>query len=646
MTNDVESEDVQLQAAATQPDYSEPPDFTTQSEHPAPYLQTRPCNHTSQGRQSPLNNQSAQGSLPTTSYPTPTDDHSPPDFTMPSGNSSPLGYSAPINQTFSPSPLDYHSPRTTGVSSNGPIFESQTQTLKRVLIKRSSENELSELYFYARELSYAIGNGITKLFDNLHMENYFKVVIFNASESKDNMVTSGISFAEVSIFGKDYVHTDSLVDGILQLFEYNYSQIEVWNEIRNVNIPHSTRIIRLVESYYVGLYKSPITGNPMVPIFESEPRINNTDDEILDYTTQCQESTPVIITSFINCPHIKLGPPSFSWQLNSTGIIINELHLYVDNAMFRRDAESDILICHDTFKDAVVKALSKSIYQDNAVYQADVEGIVSFSLSCISVVCLLLTLVTFMLFPALRTQPGLNNMFLSLFFIGAYLALIFKASTGSPIGCSILGGIVHFCWVLVFFWMNVCSIHMFRVFRSLGRQVPSSIHFCLTLKYLIYSVISTFVIMGINIVVSICISNGETYGYGLINNSLCYIRYPLMVLLTMALPANLIVLSNLIMFFIISLKIRESSKIQKHTQKDRNYFSIYARLSTVTGLTWLSSIPAVLSGSAVFAYIFSVLNCSQGIFIFIAFICNKRVVNLYRNMIMRRGSLTSHSSNR
>ena len=94
--------------------------------------------------------------------------------------------------------------------------------------------------------------------------------------------------------------------------------------------------------------------------------------------------------------------------------------------MFRRDGESGILICRETFMDAVENTLIKSIYKENAVYQADAEGIVSLTLSCISVFCLLLTLMTFMLFPALRTQPGLNNMFLSLFFIGAYLALFLK----------------------------------------------------------------------------------------------------------------------------------------------------------------------------------------------------------------------------
>ena len=146
--------------------------------------------------------------------------------------------------------------------------------------------------------------------------------------------------------------------------------------------------------------------------------------------------------------------------------------------MFRRDGESGILICLETFMEAVENTLNKSIYKEKVVYQADAEGIVSFTLSCISVFCLLLSLMAFMLFPALRTQPGLNNMFLSLFFTGAYLALIFKASqTKSVIGCTILGGIVHFCWVLVFFWMNVCSIHMFMVFRSLGQQSPSKINF-------------------------------------------------------------------------------------------------------------------------------------------------------------------------
>ena len=504
------------------------------------------------------------------------------------------------------------------------------------LAKRSLQNKLGESYFYVRELSSAIGTGISRHLHEFYLDNTFKIAIFNASESKGSTAIPNMFYAEVSIFIKDYVRTDALIEGLLHLYGGNESQFSIRV---NTDKLHSAQIVRLEESDSPGTYVSPITGKPMTPIYESEAALYNTDDEDIDYFAQCRGSA--IITPFINCPHVRLEPSSFSWCSNGTGILINELNLYIENAMFRRNNGS-VLICHDTFMKAVERTLSNNGHKEKTIYHA-AEGVISFTLSCISVICLLLTLLTFILFPVLRTQPGLNNMFLSLFFIGAYLALVFKASqTDSDIGCTILGGIVHFCWVLVFFWMNVCSIHMFRVFTSLGKM-PSRISFCLTLKYLIYSIISTAVMMGINVVVSIYVSNGETYGYGLTNNNLCYIHYPLMVLVTMAVPANVIVLSNLIMFFIISMKIRNSSKIQKHTQKDRNYFIIYARLSTVTGLTWLSSIPTILTGSTVFAYIFSVLNCSQGIFIFIAFICNKRVFNLYRNLITS-GGLTANSN--
>ena len=125
--------------------------------------------------------------------------------------------------------------------------------------------------------------------DNLYLDNHFKVVIFNASESKDNNATiPGVFVAEVSIFGRDYVHTDTLVDGILQMFENNQSQFKVWDRLMNVDKLHSTRITRLEEGNSNGSYASHITGNLMTHIYESEKnqkkkRINDSEIEILDY---------------------------------------------------------------------------------------------------------------------------------------------------------------------------------------------------------------------------------------------------------------------------------------------------------------------------------------------------------------------------
>ena len=117
-------------------------------------------------------------------------------------------------------------------------------------------------------------------------------------------------------------------------------------------------------------------------------------------------------------------------------------------------------------------------YQSKAAYSTT-EGIVSFILNCISVVCLVLTLLTCMLFPKLRTQPGTYNMILSVFLIAAYLLLAFGVSqSNNDTGCGILGGIIHFCWVLVSFCMNVCSIHMFSFQIAWTTEIDYFCVFC------------------------------------------------------------------------------------------------------------------------------------------------------------------------
>ena len=492
----------------------------------------------------------------------------------------------------------------------------------------------SDLEIKLKEISNAFANHLQTITHKYSLDDAFKMTIYKDTESEER-AKSEILFCDASFLVKRYVETDKFTDELYHMYDNKQIKLLFITEIGFQVKTFSVQVIRLEETAGAREYISPMTGKPMVPIYSVDASANSTEE--------CSGNEHIVITPFINCPHVILDKTSYSWHTNAKGITIEELDLYIDNTMFRRQVDdSSVSVCMNTFLDAVNRTLNYERYQSKAAYSAT-EGIVSFILNCISVVCLVLTLLTYMLFPVLRTQPGINNMILSVFLIAAYLLLAFGISQSNNVTvCGILGGIIHFCWVLVFFWMNVCSIHMFRVFRSLGR--PKSTILYLTLKYLLYSVVTASAVIGINIAVSYYISNGNSYGYGPSEHGMCYIRYPLMVLFTMTIPANIIVASNIFMFFIIALKLRISSKIQKHTQKDRNYFVIYARLSTITGITWLSCIPMILTRSTIFEYIFIVLNCSQGIYIFIAFTCNKRVVSFYKNMFAPAASVTSNNN--
>lgn len=187
----------------------------------------------------------------------------------------------------------------------------------------------------------------------------------------------------------------------------------------------------------------------------------------------------------------------------------------------------------------------------------------------------------------------------------------------------------HFCWLLCFFWMSVCSFYVFRVFSTLSKPNPSANKWRLTMKYLLYSLLCTSAVIGINVAVTYHIKDGTIYGYGPDKTGMCYIYDPLMIIYTMAIPAYVIVFANIIMFSVTAVNMRKCATLHKQVQTERNYFSIYARLSMITGITWVFGIPMIFIKSALLSYMFIVLICCQGLYVFIAFTCNKRVVKLY-----------------
>lgn len=95
--------------------------------------------------------------------------------------------------------------------------------------------------------------------------------------------------------------------------------------------------------------------------------------------------------------------------------------------------------------------------------------IITLACIVISLVSLVVTFITYLFFPSLRTVPGLNNMCLV---ISLFLAQLFMIS--SPLfrssGHKILFASTHFSWLATFFWLQVCSFHMYRVFSAKSRS--------------------------------------------------------------------------------------------------------------------------------------------------------------------------------
>ncbi|XP_035829707.1 uncharacterized protein LOC101852596 [Aplysia californica] len=268
------------------------------------------------------------------------------------------------------------------------------------------------------------------------------------------------------------------------------------------------------------------------------------------------------------------------------------------------------------------------------------------TLVCVSVslVCLLLTVITYSSFPTLRSVAGKNNMCLCISLILAQTSLLVSSHVRRPRTlCVVVGILTHFLWLTMFSWSFACCLHMFKVFTSTTRV--SALSQKRQLVHLIKTVLFCFsvptLIVASVVLVSYITSKGQSIGYG----QVCYLNSSLLVGLTMILPLAVVLVCNLVFFLVTILKIRSVRKLQQtenFKKSDKHNLYVYVKLSSLTGAFWLVAIVAEATANDPLIFISIILNGLQGVFIFFSYICNKRVLQLYRQRL-RLGAESSTS---
>ena len=86
---------------------------------------------------------------------------------------------------------------------------------------------------------------------------------------------------------------------------------------------------------------------------------------------------------------------------------------------------------------------------------------------------------------------------------------------------------------------------------------------------------------------------------------------------------------NLVFFLMSAYFVWETTKSSAKitTSGPKSNFYLYARLSTLMGLTWITGVLAAVLDVEFVWYIFLVLNTLQGLFILVFFSCSKKVMS-------------------
>ncbi|KAH9491353.1 hypothetical protein Btru_031308 [Bulinus truncatus] len=362
------------------------------------------------------------------------------------------------------------------------------------------------------------------------------------------------------------------------------------------------------------------------------------------------------LTQLIECPFVQLNQSNYSFHVDETeqqSRVTITLDLDVVRIQFNEsfelnqldiDANGGLRVCKGLLEVklsafVVRHGQGSSLVEDSVTGHA--EYVLTMTCLTLSILCILLTLFTYFMFPVLRTDAGVNNMFLSFSLLSAQVSLLASSHFFRySVECVLLGITTHFMWLWMFAWSLICSHHMYRVSTAATSRSTSQ---NATRRFWIkvaFSVSCPAAIVVTNILFSYFSSHGTQLGYGLVN---CYLNSSLHIGVSLVGPLSVTIVVNVVFFLITVRKIYNVRQLQSSfTNFDQQAnWTVYLRLSTVTGAFWVVAIIASALDSTVLRFISTVLNGLQGVAIFVSYICNRRVLNLYSQLRMTKAECTA-----
>ncbi|XP_074166189.1 adhesion G protein-coupled receptor E5 isoform X3 [Sminthopsis crassicaudata] len=243
----------------------------------------------------------------------------------------------------------------------------------------------------------------------------------------------------------------------------------------------------------------------------------------------------------------------------------------------------------------------------------------------VSLVCLLLCIFTFLLCRSIQGSRTTIHLHLCLcLFVGSTVFLAGSANPGQGqvgLRCRLVAGLLHYCFLAAFCWMCLEGLELYflvvRVFPGPGLRTR---WLCL---------------LGYGTPALIVAISAAVYSQGYGRPRYCWLSLKNGFIWSFLGPITLIIAFNAFIFVVtiwkLTQKFSEINPDMKKLKKARMLtFTAIAQLC-ILGCTWIFGLFLFGPQSQVLVYIFTILNCFQGCFLFLLHcLLNKKVREEYR----------------
>uniref|UniRef100_A0A673TTM6 Adhesion G protein-coupled receptor L4 n=1 Tax=Suricata suricatta TaxID=37032 RepID=A0A673TTM6_SURSU len=229
----------------------------------------------------------------------------------------------------------------------------------------------------------------------------------------------------------------------------------------------------------------------------------------------------------------------------------------------------------------------------------------------ISLICLAICIFTFWFFSEIQsTRTTIHKNLCCNLFLAELVFLVGININSNKLFCSIIAGLLHYFFLAAFAWMCIEGIHLYLIVVGVIYN-----------KGFLHKNFYIFGYLSPAVVVAFSASLGYRY-YG--TTKVCWLSTENNFIWSFIGPACLIILVNLLAFgFIIYKVFRHTAGLKPEVSCYENIRSC-ARgalaLLFLLGTTWIFGVLHVVHASVVTAYLFTISNAFQGMFIFL-FLC-------------------------
>ncbi|XP_071119599.1 adhesion G protein-coupled receptor L3-like isoform X3 [Haliotis cracherodii] len=247
----------------------------------------------------------------------------------------------------------------------------------------------------------------------------------------------------------------------------------------------------------------------------------------------------------------------------------------------------------------------------------------------ISIICLLLTWITFVAFKNLQCdRTTIHKHLVYSLMLAEIIFVVGIGQTDLKILCSIIAGLLHFLFLVAFAWMCLEGVQLYVMLIEVFETERSR------LKW--------YYLFGYGVPLMIVAISAAVYHQGYGTETHCWINTKNHFIWSFVGPALFVMTVNVAMLSIAiymmckhantANSLKEKSKLQKL----RAWIKGSLVLVVLLGLTWSFGILFLNQESVAMAYIFTILNSLQGAFIFIFHcIMNEKVQKEYRKIARR-----------